>query len=170
MDEKYVFPEENVKTQNNVSKLSSISTRLGEYLIFVGTAGAVIYFVFKSIFGSPVEFRTDVKQTLTNTKYSNAKLDTVVEAQNVIYQELQQNNEGLVDRMNDNNTLLKQTNLKLDKMIRLMREKQVYSQPKPTYQYNPILSQPKSYDKSLDDYFKQRQLEAKPTLIPQKKN
>ncbi len=56
---------------NKKSSFLTFSSRLGEYLIFVGTAGLIIYFIFKSIFGTPSEFKvnSEVIKRTSDTVY-----------------------------------------------------------------------------------------------------
>ena len=47
--------KEPMKDNKNNSKFMSFTTRLGEYILFILTAAIIIYFVFKSVFGTPFQ-------------------------------------------------------------------------------------------------------------------
>ena len=173
LEDKYEFPEENVKPKDDTKqtlfgKVSNLSQRLVEYLILIGTASVIIYVVFKQIFGSPAKLQSDITATVQNTDYMRNKMDTMVESQNYLYQEIVDSKDSLDGRITEGNYLLKSTNAKLDRVIRLLKEQnrlqnQSQIKPKPTQP-----TQTQSYDKIMNDYFKQRKINS--TLVPQKKN
>jgi hypothetical protein len=109
--------------ENIKSKLISSGTKFGEYLLFIGLACLVIYYLMKSVFGSPLGIATIEK----NTGASSVKLDTVLSKQDTYQEENAESLEHIenaqlifISLLNENNRLLRQNNGEINKIKQIL--------------------------------------------------
>jgi hypothetical protein len=109
--------------ENLKNRLITSSSKFAEYLLFIGLACLVIYYLMKSVFGSPLGIATIEK----NTKVGNAKIDTVLIKQDVYQEENKESLENIenaqilfINLLNEQNRLLRQNNGELNKIKRIL--------------------------------------------------
>ena len=132
--------------------LKGFSTKLGEYLMFVGSASLIIYFLFRTAFGGT----QNIVNMSNNTLEIKSKVDTVLKVDTYIGDKVTLMNEGQQEIMRaimETQRLVKQTNKEVSSLKKTMNGKVIVGPP-PTV--NPATNKPASYDKSLDEFFRSR--------------
>ncbi len=110
--------------KNNILKLFF---KLGEYVLFIGCACLIIYYLFNMFIGSPNE----IKDTSSKIDLLDDKIDTTIGLQGYVIDRITviESNQGQIyDAIIENNKLLKQTNkeiLNLKKQVKETNNKNI---------------------------------------------
>jgi hypothetical protein len=124
-------PEKNLKVEDPgkvpISYLIKSSLiRLGEYLLMIGIAAAILYFVFKNIIGSSKEiYKPDPKIAIVESK-----IDTIAANQKhfiedffVLENKIAADNQRFLNNINQNNDSIKKNLKELSNNKKLYNEK-----------------------------------------------
>lgn len=93
-------------------KIASLSIKLGEYLLFIGLACIIVYYLMKTVFGDPSTFESMNRGIHDNT----SKLDTIIANNQYTVDGLTRIDEAqslFIKVITDQNKLLQQQNKKL---------------------------------------------------------
>lgn len=135
----------------------NIINKVGEFFILLSVASLLIFYLFKNIFGTPL----DIKNNSLYTKESSLNIDTIKGMQQFTMENIysiNQKNDDIITLLKEQNELIKVGNQNISKDIDNLK-KAVYTKiPKPAdtskkeYENKPV-----SFDKSkLDSFFKSR--------------
>jgi hypothetical protein len=141
--------------KNNLNK-SSFFSKLFEFLIFVLSAAVIIYYLFRSIFGSPGQFKKD-SEALSEM---NQTLDSVFVMQDMTYQSINtiKNDQAeLREMLMTNNSMIRENTDEISALKKVVNQKiNTANQTINTQNKRIIELEQKNYN-GLDSFFRSRQ-------------
>lgn len=140
----------------NTSKQPSILHKLSEYILSVVTAGVIMYYLFKTIFGGPVS----MKENNQNISEIKSNIDTVYALQELTFQHvmsikddqvnildlLKETNETVLQNSKEISAMKKVVNSKINTANKIIHENELKNKTETT---------PKNYN-TLDSFFRAR--------------
>jgi hypothetical protein len=140
----------------NTNKHPSLLHKLSEFILSVVTAGVVMYYLFKTMFGGA----TSMKENTQNISEIKSNIDTVYALQELTFQHvmsikddqvnildlLKQTNETVLQNSKEINSMKKVVNTKINTANKIIHENELKNKTETT---------PKNYN-TLDSFFRAR--------------